>query len=168
MVKIQASAEWTSQFPTTFAVPFDASALCDMISNPMRNLLKAITVLLLVLSLGLHWTLLQSMAWTGMLVAYSRDASFQEALVKTFDGQHPCFLCEIVRSGRTEQKNQDQQQLRPVTKLDFGLVWDGFTFIQPFEQQRMPAPDLRAHRRAEAPPKPRPRLDPLPSRSIGA
>lgn len=52
-------------------------------------------------SIGMHWTLLQSAAWTGMLVSnlHSGDR-LSEALQKTFDGKHPCRLCVAVEQGR--------------------------------------------------------------------
>ena len=49
---------------------------------------KFLIVLALAFSLGLHWIFLQSVAWAGMVVNYSRTASLQEAVAKTFDGQH--------------------------------------------------------------------------------
>ena len=53
----------------------------------MRAAFRFATVLVLVLSLGLHWALLQSIAWVGMIASYSRVASLAEALSKTFDGK---------------------------------------------------------------------------------
>jgi hypothetical protein len=42
--------------------------------------------------LGLHWTVLQSIAWTTMLADHLRADSLAEAVQKTFDGEHPCCL----------------------------------------------------------------------------
>jgi len=67
-------------------------------------------VLLVCLSLGFHWALLQGIAWTGMLVAYASEGSVVEAVEKTFDGLHPCALCAKVKEGR----DSDQQQPLPV------------------------------------------------------
>jgi hypothetical protein len=134
----------------------------------MRSGLKAVTIILLVLSLGLHWALLQTMAWTGMLFTYSRDATFRTAIVKTFDGQHPCSLCNAVKSGRAEQKKQDQPQANSSVKLDPGLLWDDFDLILPPLPQKFPQPIPLAHSRSEAPPKPRPRTGALPFRLTGA
>jgi len=39
------------------------------------SLFKSATVAVLVLSLGLHWALLQTVAWTGMILAYSCAAN---------------------------------------------------------------------------------------------
>ncbi|MCL4179070.1 MAG: hypothetical protein KJ072_15180 [Verrucomicrobia bacterium] len=128
----------------------------------MRNGLKAISILLLVLSLGLQWALLQTVAWTGMLIAYSRDASLRDAVVKTFDGEHPCPICHIVKTGRAEQKQSDQVKL--ATKLDPGLVWNGIAFIISLVPPQVSASDQLAEVRCYSPPKPRPRcgIPPLP------
>jgi hypothetical protein len=123
----------------------------------MRTGLKAVTVLLLVLSLGLHWALLQTVAWTGMLLTYSRDASFHEAVAKTFDGQHPCPLCKVIQTGRAEQKKQEQQQVKPGTKLELGLVWQAAEFVLAYAHERIAGPDLSTITRSQEPPKPRPR-----------
>jgi hypothetical protein len=124
----------------------------------MRSGLKAVTVLLLVLSLGLHWAMLQTVAWTGMLIANSRDGSFRDAITKTFDGQHPCSLCLAVKSGRVEEKNQDHQKYKPVMKLDFALIWQGLDFALSSDRQEILAPHLFMPPRNVSPPKPPPRL----------
>ncbi len=93
---------------------------------------------MLVLSLGLHWALLQTVAWTGMLVTYSRDASFQDAVSKTFDGEHPCALCKVIKSGRAEEGRQEQQQVKPGCKLDVAPVWQATEFD--FACGRVPFP----------------------------
>lgn len=64
-------------------------------------------VLALTLSLGAHWAFLQSAAWFSMVVTYSQDATFTEALEKTFDGEHPCRLCDFVQEGKKAEKQQE-------------------------------------------------------------
>ena len=123
----------------------------------MRAGLRIVTVTVLVLSLGLHWALLQTVAWTGMLITYARHTSFMEAVAQTFDGQHPCVLCEVIKKGRAEEQKQEQQQVKPACKLDLGLVWQPMELDFACDQDRICAPDLFALSRAEAPPKPRPR-----------
>jgi len=90
----------------------------------MRSLLfRACITLALVLSLGLHWTVLQSAAWVGMVLSYSKDSGLGEALGKTFDGAHPCQLCKIVESGTKGEKENDRQaQTTEVKKLDLMLA----------------------------------------------
>jgi hypothetical protein len=123
----------------------------------LKSLVKVVAVSILVFALGLHWALLQSVAWTGMLISYSRNASLRSAVTRTFDGEHPCPLCKAVKKGRAEEKKQAQEQLKPGSKLDFGLVWHAAQFR--FDSARAPAVagEFRALARAESPPKPRPR-----------
>lgn len=74
-------------------------------SSPLRFAQRGI-VLLVCLSLGFHWALLQGIAWTGMLVAYASEGSVVEAVEKTFDGLHPCPLCAKVKEGRDSEQEQ--------------------------------------------------------------
>jgi hypothetical protein len=67
-------------------------------------------VFMLCVSLGFHWGLLQSVAWVGMIVNYSCQGSLKDAVVKTFDGQHPCPLCKLVREGKKNEKKPEAQQ----------------------------------------------------------
>ncbi len=57
---------------------------------------------------GGHWLALNTVAWVGMFVENQRDASLVEALEKTFDGQHPCSLCNAIEKGQ-----QDEGEKRP-------------------------------------------------------
>jgi hypothetical protein len=114
-------------------------------------------VSVLVLFLGLHWALLQAVAWTGMLINYSRDASLTEAVTQTFDGEHPCKLCNAIKQGRAEEKKQEQRQPKSVSKLDVGLVWQAAPFIFESERERIAGLDSLAFSRSDGPPKPRPR-----------
>jgi hypothetical protein len=116
-----------------------------------------LVVLALTLSLGAHWALLQSLAWVGMVAAYSHDGSISEALSETFDGKHPCCLCKLIQQGRAEEKKQDQQQTKPISKMDVGLIWQSAAFNFDCDREGIPSPDLNAPSRCEEPPKPRPR-----------
>ena len=61
-----------------------------------RRLLRLTVVPILIFVIGMHWVILQSVAWTGMIIVYSQTAPLREALAKTFDGEHPCGLCKAV------------------------------------------------------------------------
>ena len=121
----------------------------------MQAIIRSTTVLVLVLSLGLHWALLQTVAWTGMIVSYSHQASFAQAVSKTFDGKHPCCLCKAIQKSRAEEKSREQ--VKPVVKLDLGPIWQGTEFD--FRCAREPAlgTDAAASARSDEPPKPPPR-----------
>jgi len=70
---------------------------------------KALLVLALSLSLGAHWALLQTVAWTGMLISYSQVVGIAAGVSTTFDGKHPCPLCLIIKKARGAEEKPDSQ-----------------------------------------------------------
>ena len=74
---------------------------------------RLVTIIALASSIGLHWTVFQSLAWLGMVVNYSHNGTLKEALVKTFDGKHPCALCkEIAKGKQSDKKSEFPPQLK--------------------------------------------------------
>lgn len=71
-------------------------------------LLRRVVVLLVCLSLGMHWSVLQGIAWTGMLISNLAENSVVEAVEKTFDGEHPCPLCLAVKKGQQKEKDDSK------------------------------------------------------------
>lgn len=95
----------------------------------MNRVARHVIALMLALTLGLHWTVLQSVAWVTMLVNYSAQTSFSEAVAKTFDGHHPCKLCIAVAEGKqSERKNK---QLNTFAKGDWILDGETICLIRP-------------------------------------
>ena len=121
------------------------------------RLSKWVVVLALTFSLGAHWAFLQSVAWVSMIVSYSRDASFVEAVGKTFDGNHPCCLCKAIKQGRSEEKKQEQQQVKPGSKLDLGIIANPVSFDFSRDNPQIPSTEFSFSSRSDEPPKPRPR-----------
>lgn len=82
---------------------------------------------LLCLSLGLHWVVLQSVAWTSMLIERSWTTSFAEAVTTTFDGEHPCRLCSLVQAGARAEASSNKSGAPKSPKLDMAslpsLAW---------------------------------------------
>jgi hypothetical protein len=64
---------------------------------------------------GAHWMVLQTTAWTGMLVSRSVSASVSEAIESTFDGRHPCRMCEAISSGK-QSEERSQMELKLLKK----------------------------------------------------
>ena len=99
---------------------------------------------------------LQSAAWVGMFLSYAQADTLGAALVKTFDGKHPCTLCKIV------QKSAQSKDQRAVPKLGIKLddlltgqlTWLYPPWIQPDPQ----IPFLQALTNPHSPPSPPPRL----------
>jgi hypothetical protein len=118
---------------------------------------KAVMVLALACSIGLHWELVQSVAWVRMLVSYSQDAPLTEALAKTFDGKHPCALCKQIAKGKQSEKTSD---LRPDrAKYEFSYTATKFVFNAPNRFRKLPIAQLASRLLNEAPPVPPPRLN---------
>ena len=81
-----------------------------------RRLLQLGVAAALILAVGGHWAVLQSIAWVGMVVSYSQTDSLNVALKKTFDGAHPCKLCIAVKAGKRAEQKQAAPKVE--TKLD--------------------------------------------------
>ena len=86
----------------------------------MRTCLSTFRLAILVLAAvsvcGGHWAVFQTVAWSQMLVQNSREAELKAAVIKTFDGQHPCHLCLKIKQGRrTDQKPEQQLQMLKLT-----------------------------------------------------
>jgi hypothetical protein len=126
---------------------------CDVVlAKPARLL----TVFALVASIGGHWAFLQTVAWLGMVVSYSQEATLGAALEKTFDGKHPCSLCRVVQAGK--QKEHKDVSLKVETKLDFWLTRAASALDSPPRFVVLPAGPDSVEPRSESPPKPPPRL----------
>ncbi|MDX1950644.1 MAG: hypothetical protein SFY81_00585 [Verrucomicrobiota bacterium] len=78
------------------------------------------TAWLLIVSIGGRWELLQTAAWTGMLISFTKTDSFAVAVEKTFKGDRPCQLCKIVKEGRESEREQEQSVEQ--VKIDWMLV----------------------------------------------
>lgn len=126
----------------------------------MRRITLLFTHLVVITALavgtGAHWMVLQSVAWTGMLYDYSRDASLTEAVQKTFDGRHPCNLCLTIESTEKQQHGQDAEQPVPVIR---GVLDPVVTVSAPvFVFVVYPRLEEEAESFAQTPPRPPPRV----------
>jgi len=121
----------------------------------MRVFSRLFVIVALCFAIGLHWCALQSIAWTTMVIEYSKDAPFTEALAKALDGQHPCSLCHAVQTGKkSEQKNN----VRTVTKIDFYCAASPNLRIQEFLRFEFPVAATAPIARADSPLTPPPRF----------
>ncbi len=86
-------------------------------------------VFALMVSIGLHTVVIQSTAWASMLITYSmQNGSVSQAVAETFDGEHPCALCQLAK--KTESNPADQKQA-PQTdgKIKVHLIADAVPAI---------------------------------------
>ena len=122
------------------------------------RLLEWLAVLTLTFVLGGHWAILQSVAWMTMVAGYSQTDPLKNALVKTFDGKHPCPICKFVAKGKKSEQKHETQKL--LTKLDFILTPTRVTIYPPPPAPRQFSPAVFAESRNETPPTPPPRYLP--------
>ena len=81
----------------------------------LRKLGLVFAALALFSMAGGQWTVLQTVAWVGMLHDYTqRTGSFALAAEQTFDGQHPCNLCREIAAAKT--KEHQEQPAAPSAK----------------------------------------------------
>src|SRR5947207_13765970 len=109
----------------------------------------------LACSIGLHWAFFQSLAWVGMVVSYSQESTLSDALVKTFDGSHPCALCkEIAKGKQTEKKSDIRTEWK---KFEFSYAGAAFIFSGPTRFWKMFCAEFSPDRLASPPPVPPPK-----------
>jgi hypothetical protein len=83
---------------------------------------------------GGHWAALQTLAWGRMFINFAQQDSVAAALVKTFDGEHPCALCLTVRNGLQETQQEERVPWTSPERLPEPL-WE-------FRRAILPAPQL--------------------------
>jgi len=55
--------------------------------------------------IGGHWGVLQTVAWTGMMIENVQVSPLTVAIRETFSGEKPCHLCHIVQEGREQEQH---------------------------------------------------------------
>ncbi len=90
----------------------------------MKAASRILLVAALMISIGLHWAVMQSAAWVGMAVTYSvKTGSVVQGLSDTFDGEHACPLCHLVKEGTKDpQPNDDSVPTKMVKELKLHLA----------------------------------------------
>jgi len=116
---------------------------------------RGATIVALCCAIGLQWLALQSIAWTAMIVDNAKHTSLCRAIAQTFDGAHPCSLCQIVNNGKSTERKSD---LQPLTlKIDMICVSRTTSFLQPFIPIEYAACDFSFNKLGRSPPSPPPR-----------
>ena len=120
------------------------------------RLLQWTAALLLSVTLGLHWTVLQSVAWTSMVVERSQHETLVSAVKATFDGKHPCEICLLVKAGKSAEHRSTtsfavQKLEAPVQESE--LAWIRRPDLEALRRVQIPA----WARRPDGPPVPPPR-----------
>jgi hypothetical protein len=113
------------------------------------------TITALCLSIGLHWIALQSLAWTTMVIDFSKRAPLCQAIAQTFDGKHPCSLCHVVNKAKDSEKKPDVQSA--TLKIDIICAALAYRIDRPFVSYEYPLTDCFSSRLGHSPPVPPPR-----------
>lgn len=116
---------------------------------------KFLVVFALVLMTGAHWAALQSAAWTTMLADHLRTQNFSQAVSETFDGAHPCCLCQAIAAAKKAQKTSEATT--PVLKMEFPPLAARFGLFPPAEFELLPQCNWLAEAAFPKPPVPPPR-----------
>jgi hypothetical protein len=117
----------------------------------VRQIAPRVLLAVLVLNLtGGNWVLLQSVAWSRMLIDYSQLNALPVAIMQTFDGKHPCKMCvEIERESQSEKKSEIQQGS---SKIELFNKTEVFVFLVPSHFWIQDLPDFLVFERSESPP----------------
>lgn len=116
---------------------------------------RGLTIFALCCAIGLHWLTLQSIAWTSMIIDYSKRGTLCHAIAQTFDGAHPCSLCRVINKANSTEKKSDLQLLTP--KLDLFCTKHAITLALPFISFDYANSDFRVSEVGHSPPVPPPR-----------
>ena len=121
----------------------------------LRCVGRIATIIALCCAIGLHWIALQSLAWTTMIIDYSKRAPLCQAITQTFDGAHPCSLCHAVSTGKNSEKRSDLQL--PTQKIDMICAPRAIRLVLPFRFLEYASADFSFYEIRQSPPVPPPR-----------
>ncbi len=105
---------------------------------------------------GGHWLVLQSVAWSGMIVEYSRTAGLVVGVEKTFDGQHPCDFCKVIQKSRHSEQTRDAQLI--ASKFEWFYAAEPALLMPPVKSLKHFVSDRFHDPRMEPPAVPPPRV----------
>jgi hypothetical protein len=126
------------------------------VSNVFRCIGRIVTIFALCCAIGLHWLTLQSIAWTSMIIDYSKRGTLCQAIAQTLDGAHPCSLCRVVNKANSTEKKSDLQLLTP--KLDLICTKHAITLALPSISFDYANNNFRISEVGQPPPVPPPRF----------
>ena len=116
---------------------------------------KILVVIALVLTTGLHWAALQTVAWTTMLAANLTSESLSTSVSDTFDGKHLCPLCRAIAAAKNSEKKSDATTLK--LKFEYPPLAEKIAlfapeFFEPFAPEKFSA-DSYSSEPAQPPPR---------------
>lgn len=110
---------------------------------------------------GMHLVVLQVVAWAGMLVTNVGDHGLIDAVGRTFDGDHPCGLCEFVADAAAgSEENEPERDTTDVLTLKWLVLRDQTVALPPpSKRERIESLSLCAVRVVAEPGVPPPRVE---------
>ena len=72
-----------------------------------RITIHLIVITALLLGCGAQWGVLRTVAWTGMIISYSKNSTFLVAIRQTFSGERPCNLCVTIDEAEKQSKDPE-------------------------------------------------------------
>jgi hypothetical protein len=107
--------------------------------RPVKFVPKLLLVGALMVSIGAQWVVLQGVAWVGMALTYSlEEGSVTQGLSKTFDGKHPCPLCQAVKQGTQDEQSPVGPRPAEGSKLKVEICLFQQTRLTPPAGDRLP------------------------------
>jgi hypothetical protein len=113
-------------------------------------------LLAIFISAGGHWAVLQSIAYTRMLVEFAEQDSWCTAVKKTFDERYACPLCPKIRDGFNKEQ-KIPSSLSEVHQPEFLPESNTLIFLPPVVIADVASVSSRPIDFPNAPPKPPPR-----------
>ena len=126
----------------------------------LRFIGHAVAAVAMFFVAGGHWGALQTVAWAGMLWNYTQaDGSLLSGVQKTFDGEHPCTMCDSIKTAK-EKEQSKPATLVAMKKIEaFPAPLRAALPLRDCRDFAFPAAaDVRPVARADAPPVPVPIL----------
>ena len=78
-------------------------------------------IALVALAGGLHLPAIQVVAWAGMIAGDAGEYGLSGAVDRTFDGSHPCGLCDFVDAA-TEENGNEPIEIEKSENTSFKLI----------------------------------------------
>lgn len=95
----------------------------------LKKIGHVLLIIAVLTAMGTHWFVLQSVAWTSMLMDNLNSNSVVQAVGRTFDGKHPCRLCNLIGKGKQTEKKSDLRV--EWKKFEFSYAPSTFLFSPP-------------------------------------
>ena len=95
-------------------------------ATAMRKTLCALWLCAVSVCVGLNWTALQVVAWSGMTMTNLRTMDLSVAAEKAIEGQQTCVICRLLNQG---QKTKSESLLNLYSGAELKAVFKDNQFV---------------------------------------